>query len=66
MAVSVLIVDDHEEFRSAARRLLKAGGLDMGDLTSARAAVRRIRPRVALLDVQLPDGDGIDAAADLC
>lgn len=69
MAVTVLIVDDSAEFRTAARRLLEAEGLDVigeaGDIASGREAVRAMRPRVVLLDVHLPDGDGIEAAASL-
>ena len=69
MEVTVLIVDDHEDFRLAARRLLEAGGLrvvgEAGDIASARVAVRELRPRLVLLDVQLPDGDGIAASHEL-
>jgi two-component system chemotaxis response regulator CheY len=66
MGVTVLIVDDDEGFRAVARRLLESGGLrvigEAGDIASALAAVQTLHPRVVLLDVQLPDGDGIAAA----
>jgi DNA-binding NarL/FixJ family response regulator len=69
VALTVLIVDDHAEFRAAARRLLESGGLEVigeaGSIGSAMAAIRERSPDVVLLDVQLPDGDGIEAAADL-
>lgn len=69
MAQRVLIVDDHPEFRSLARRLLERGGYDVvgeaDDGRSARDAVRALEPDVVLLDVQLPDDDGFSVAASL-
>jgi len=62
----VLIVDDHEAFRASARALLQAGGFDVigeaSDGTKAIAAVTALRPAIALLDVQLPDLDGLPPA----
>lgn len=69
MSRTVLIVDDHAPFRSWARCLLEDEGFEVvaavGDVAGAREALRRLRPDVVLLDVQLPDGDGIDVAAEL-
>ena len=69
MGRTVLIVDDHPAFRSAARALLQAGGFDVvgeaADGRSAVAAVRRLRPEVVLLDVKLPDIDGFAVAEEL-
>jgi DNA-binding NarL/FixJ family response regulator len=66
MRRSVLIVDDHAAFRSAARELLAAEGYDVvgeaADGASALAAVRKLQPDVVLLDVQLPDLNGFDVA----
>jgi DNA-binding NarL/FixJ family response regulator len=63
---TVLIVDDHSGFRSAARALLQAGGFEVvgeaGDGASAIAAVAKLKPEVVLLDVQLPDLDGFVVA----
>jgi DNA-binding NarL/FixJ family response regulator len=65
----VLIVDDHASFRSVARRLLDADGFavvgDVGDGEAAIAEVRRLRPDVVLLDVQLPGADGFAVATEL-
>jgi DNA-binding NarL/FixJ family response regulator len=59
---TVLIVDDHPGFRSAARALLEAAGFDVvgeaADGAAAIAAAGQLRPEVVLLDVQLPDIDG--------
>lgn len=69
MATSVLIVDDHPSFRSSARMLLEAEGFDVvGEARDGRSALTeaaRLRPDVVLLDVQLPDIDGIEVAAEL-
>ena len=35
------------------------------DIASARTAARELRPDAVLLDVQLPDGDGIEIADEL-
>jgi DNA-binding NarL/FixJ family response regulator len=63
---TVLIVDDHDEFRTAARALLEADGFtvvgEASDGQGAIAAVGEFRPAVVLLDIQLPDVDGIAVA----
>ena len=69
MRTTVLIVDDHDEFRASASALLEAegfavvGGVAGG--AAALAAVERLRPEVVLLDVQLPDVDGFTVAEQL-
>ena len=69
MSPTLLIVDDHPSFRSTARALLEAEGFDVvgeaEDGAGAIEAVRRLRPEVVLLDVQLPDIDGFAVAARL-
>jgi DNA-binding NarL/FixJ family response regulator len=66
---SVLIVDDHAAFRSAASALLEAEGFrvvgEAVDGASALEAARDLRPDVVLLDVQLPDRNGFDVAEQL-
>jgi DNA-binding NarL/FixJ family response regulator len=63
---TLLIVDDHEDFRSSARTLLELEGFDVVGLAedgpSALAAVEALRPDVVLLDVQLPGMDGFEVA----
>jgi DNA-binding NarL/FixJ family response regulator len=62
-------VDDHPSFRASARVLLEAEGFDVvgeaADGAGAIAEAGRLRPEVVLLDVQLPDIDGFDVAAQL-
>jgi DNA-binding NarL/FixJ family response regulator len=69
MTRTILIVDDHPSFRASARMLLEAEGFDVvgeaEDGGSALRAVEELRPDVVLLDVQLPDIDGIEVAARL-
>jgi DNA-binding NarL/FixJ family response regulator len=66
---SVLIVDDHAEFRRLARQLLEAEGFEVvgeaADAESALTAAARLRPALVLLDIQLPDIDGFEVAARL-
>jgi DNA-binding NarL/FixJ family response regulator len=69
MARTVLIVDDHAPFRALARALLQLEGFEVvgeaADALSALDAVRRLRPSVVVLDVQLPDLDGFEVARRL-
>jgi DNA-binding NarL/FixJ family response regulator len=66
---TVVVVDDHEGFRTFARAFLAAEGFEvLGEAEDARSAVaevRRLRPDVVLLDVQLPDGDGFEVTRRL-
>jgi CheY-like chemotaxis protein len=66
MGRTVLIVDDHGDFREAARALLEADGFSVvGEAAGGADAmkeVERLRPQVVLLDIQLPDVDGFAVA----
>jgi DNA-binding NarL/FixJ family response regulator len=65
----VLLVDDHDAFRLAARAELEDGGFEVvAELSAAAcvvAAATRLRPDLVLLDIRLPDGDGIELAGQL-
>ncbi|SNT63940.1 two-component system, NarL family, nitrate/nitrite response regulator NarL/two-component system, NarL family, response regulator EvgA [Asanoa hainanensis] len=67
MGRTVLIVDDHEEFRTSARAVLEAEGFEVvGEVATGGGvveAVTRLRPGVVLLDIRLPDVDGFAVAA---
>jgi len=70
MGKTLLIVDDHESFRSFARELLAADGFDVaGEAEDGESALERVaalHPDVVLLDVQLGDGiDGFEVARRL-
>jgi DNA-binding NarL/FixJ family response regulator len=69
MRPTVVIVDDHPEFRESASALLEAEGFSVigeaADGDEAIAAVARLRPEVVLLDIQLPDLDGFTVAERL-
>ena len=65
----MLIVDDHAAFRASARALLQAEGFDVvgeaADGAGAVEAVAVLRPEIVLLDIQLPDLDGLAVAERL-
>jgi two-component system nitrate/nitrite response regulator NarL len=69
MPIRVLLVDDDAVFRKLARRMLEAVGLIVvGEAETASAAVAaasELRPDAALVDVGLPDGDGVTLAGAL-
>jgi DNA-binding NarL/FixJ family response regulator len=69
MPTTVLLVDDDPSFRALARRMLTAAGLgvvgEADTVATATAAALDLRPDTALVDVGLPDGDGITLAGKL-
>ena len=69
MPPSVLIVDDHAEFRRATRDLLEEDGFRVvGEAADAEGALReaaRLRPGLVLVDIVLPDQDGFAVARRL-
>jgi DNA-binding NarL/FixJ family response regulator len=69
MPVSVLVVDDDARFRTLATRMLAAMGLSVvGEAETVAAATEAatgLRPDAVLLDVGLPDGDGVTLARTL-
>jgi two-component system cell cycle sensor histidine kinase/response regulator CckA len=59
----VLVVDDEPLVRSLLRLLLKQQGFSVEEATNGREGldvVARVRPDVVLLDMMLPDLDGVD------
>ena len=70
MTVRVFLLDDHQIVREGVRRLVEADGdLEVvGEAASAAEALARIgasHPDVAVLDVRLPDGDGISVCREI-
>jgi two-component system response regulator DevR len=68
--IRIMLVDDHEVVRRGLTELLESGGdidvvSDAGSIAEAMAAARRSQPQIAVLDVRLPDGNGIDLCGAL-
>ena len=68
--ITIVLVDDHAVVRGALKALLE-GQDDLevvgeaGDIASGRSTVAEARPRVLVLDVNLPDGLAVDALPSL-
>ncbi len=69
MAERVLVVDDHTPFRRLASGLLQEIGREVvGEAGTGKEALSeslRLKPDLVLLDIQLPDLDGLAVAASL-
>jgi DNA-binding NarL/FixJ family response regulator len=70
VATRVFLLDDHEVVRRGVRELLEAeDDMDVvGEAGTAEEAVARISavaPEVAILDVRLPDGDGVEVCREI-
>jgi two-component system, NarL family, response regulator DevR len=68
--ITVYLVDDHEVVRRGVRSLLDAeSGIEVigeaGTMTSALSGIIALDPDVAVLDVRLPDGDGVSACREI-
>jgi two-component system, NarL family, response regulator DevR len=70
MSVGVFLLDDHEVVRTGLRSLLESTDdlVVVGEAGTAADALIRIpltRPDVALLDVRLPDGSGVEVCREI-
>jgi DNA-binding NarL/FixJ family response regulator len=68
--IGVFLLDDHEIVRKGVRDLLEAEPdiVVVGEAGTAESALARIpalRPDVAVLDVRLPDGDGVSVCREI-
>jgi DNA-binding NarL/FixJ family response regulator len=68
--VRVFLLDDHEIVRRGVRELLEAEPDivvvgEAGTAASALARIPALRPDVAVLDVRLPDGDGVSVCREI-
>jgi two-component system, NarL family, response regulator DevR len=68
--IRVFLLDDHEVVRRGVQDLLEAEPdiTVVGEASTAAEALARVpaaRPDVAILDMRLPDGDGISVCRDL-
>jgi len=69
-AIRVFLLDDHEVVRRGVRDLLETAGdiVVVGEASTAEEALQRVdatSPDVAVLDVRLPDGNGIEVCREL-
>ncbi len=65
--ISVVLADDHAAVRAGIRGFLESAGItilaEAGDGPTAMAAIRDLRPDVAILDIRMPGASGIEIAA---
>lgn len=70
MTLKVFLVDDHEVVRRGVRDLLEAEGDievvgEAGTVEDALSRIPATAPDVAVLDVRLPDGNGVELCREL-
>jgi DNA-binding NarL/FixJ family response regulator len=68
--IRVFLLDDHEVVRRGVMQLLDAEDDievvgEASTAAQAQARIPAVRPDVAILDVRLPDGDGVSVCRDL-
>jgi NarL family two-component system response regulator LiaR len=66
---SLLIVDDHDLFRTGLRNLLEEQGVEViGEASSGQEALRHVRelaPEVVLMDLNMPGMGGVEATREI-
>lgn len=69
MSVRLLIADDHEVIRTGLITLLQGSGIEVvGQAATGKETVKlaeQLKPDVVLLDIRMPDGDGLSALEKL-
>src|ERR1700752_4041113 len=68
--ITVFLLDDHEIVRRGVKDMLEAEGDikvigEAGTASGALARIPALRPEVAVLDVRLPDGDGVSVCREI-
>src|SRR4051812_6191291 len=66
---TLVIVDDHEAMREGLATLLAGHGMEIlgaaGNVAAGLDLVEHAAPEIAIVDIQLPDGSGIDLTREL-
>lgn len=70
MGITVFLLDDHEVVRRGVRQLLEEEPdievvAEASTAAQAMARIPAVRPDVAVLDVRLPDGDGVQVCREI-
>jgi DNA-binding NarL/FixJ family response regulator len=70
VTISVFLLDDHELVRQGLRTVLEAAGDievagEAGSAAEALVRIPAVQPQVAILDVRLPDGDGVSVCREI-
>ena len=70
MTIRVFLLDDHEIVRTGLRSLLESTDDievigEAGTVAEALSRIPALRPDVAILDVRLPDGSGVEVCRDI-
>ncbi|MEJ2302289.1 MAG: response regulator transcription factor [Anaerolineales bacterium] len=71
MTIRVLVADDHKLFRQGLISLIRTRGDEVeviGEAATGREAIRlagQLRPDVVLMDIYMPQGDGLQATSEI-
>ncbi len=70
MSCSIVLIDDHQMFREGIRHLLEKRKdiVTLGEAGDGRSAVRmakKLKPQVVIMDVSMPDLNGIEATRQI-
>ena len=68
MVARILLVDDHDSFRSGASRVLERAGHEVVSACSGKEAIRILEtywPDLVITDVSMPEMDGIEVILTL-
>src|ERR1022692_1311124 len=70
VSLGVFLLDDHEVVRTGLRAVLEASGDievvgEAGTVADALARIPATKPDVAILDVRLPDGSGVEVCREI-
>ena len=68
MSAMILVVDDEPDLRLLVRMTLEGHGYEVAEASTAAEAIiqaLKVRPRLVLLDIRLPDAEGFEVLKTL-